>query len=662
MPRPERVLEEGDHPVVRFAADLRRLREKAGNPPYRLLATRAFYSAGTLSEAAGGRKLPSLAVALAYAEACGGDRAEWEQRWHEAASALAARVRPERAEPREDAKTCTPYVGLAAFQPEDAERFHGREALVRDLVGGVAKHRLLVVSGASGAGKSSLLRAGLVAGARASGEPVLLMTPGRHPLQECAIALAVASGESAVALCAELRDDEGALRLRARQLVAGRGGDLLVVVDQFEEVFTRCQDPGERARFVEALISATRSEESRVRVVLGIRIDFRDRCSTYPELERAWRDARLSVGPMTADELRRAITRPVVDVGCQVESALLAALVAEHAGGAGALPLLSHALVETWRRRRGNTLTLAGYQAAGGIQDALAHTAEATYEAFTERQQRIAKHLFLRLTTLGADTEDARRGASRDEIPRDHPDVDVVLDTLIGARLIQVDDDSVQMTHDVLIRCWPRLRGWLSEDRDGLRLHRQLTEAVEAWEFLDRDPSALYHGSRLESARIWAAAHDLALNDREREFLDAGAAAETVKRSGAARRRRRVRLLAGLSAVLLVATGAAVVQILRSPAAEEGPQPVMRRSSGSSSCGDRADAVLVQTDRGRHCYPDGGRAEVDLVQYVCAGTVAATVVWSSATTEERTSVVEPGTCAGFEDVPGDTWVHRIERH
>lgn len=194
MPRPERPLDLDSGPLTQFATDLRKLREAAGRPPYRALAKRAHYSSTTLSDAAGGNTFPSLAVTLAYVEACQGDRADWETRWHAVAAEIAAstpRDEPARTDPQR-----APYAGLSAFQPQDADRFFGRERLTDELLAKVHDRRFLAVFGPSGSGKSSLLRAGLVARARASGWPVILFTPGPHPVQECAIHLAAATGEA----------------------------------------------------------------------------------------------------------------------------------------------------------------------------------------------------------------------------------------------------------------------------------------------------------------------------------------------------------------------------------------------------------------------------------------------------------------------------------
>lgn len=556
MPRPERPLDPDSGPLTRFAADLRKLREAAGRPPYRALAKKAHYSSTTLSDAAGGNTFPSLAVTLAYVDACHGDRHTWETRWHAVATEIAAAA--PREEPAGTSRHSTPYAGLSAFQPEDSDRFFGREQLTGRLLAKVRDHRFLAVFGPSGSGKSSLLRAGLVAHARASQHPVILFTPGPHPVEECAVHLATATGRPPAALLAELREDPTALHLHIRQSMTGHppGTDTLIVVDQFEEAFTLCGDRDERSAFITLLTTAATTATSRTKVVLGVRADFYGHCVQDPRLVEAIRDAQIAVGPMSSQELREAITRPAVLAGCTVTGPLLAAVVADATGRPGALPLVSHAMVETWRRRSGNRLTLDGYLAAGGIQHALAHTAEAAYAALTPAQQDRARSLFLRLTALGDGTEDTRRRITTDELDPD-PDTLHVLESLARKRLVTLDQEYTEITHEAIIRCWPRLRGWLTEDRDRLLLHRQLTDATASWERQDRDPHALYRGARLAAALDLAAADGSRLTSREAHFLDTSRAAQAGESAAVRRRTVRLRQLVTLLTVLVVVAGTA---------------------------------------------------------------------------------------------------------
>ena len=542
MARPESPLGAEWDGLQAFAADLRALRVSAGNPPYRELGKRANYSAAALSEAANGRKLPSLAVTVAYVVACGGNRAEWESRWRSLATEMVA-------EKPVEFEGNAPYIGLTAFQPADADRFFGRERLVGELVDLTWRRRFVGVFGASGSGKSSVLRAGLVPRA----ERAVLCTPGPHPVTELAGALAGLTGKPAAALAAEFAAYPDNLHVRVRHALGEADQDLLLVVDQFEEVFTLCHDPIERAAFIALLTTAAAAPTSRLRIVIGVRTDFTGHCGQHPDLVQALRANQVLVGRMTTEELRRAITEPAVAAGCKVETALVTRLVADAAGQPAVLPLLSHALLETWRRRRGVALTLAAYESVGGIEHAIARTAERVHLDLDPARQDAARRLFLRLIAVGEGTEDTKRRLGRRELA-DLDTADVV-DRLADARLVALDEDGVELAHEALIRNWPRLRVWIDADRDGLRTQRRLTEDAETWESLDRDPGALYRGTRLALARDGDRA---ALTPREVAFLDAGVAAEDAVHDLDRRRTRRLRRLVALMAVLLLVAVTAV--------------------------------------------------------------------------------------------------------
>ncbi|OXM61441.1 hypothetical protein CF165_38370 [Amycolatopsis vastitatis] len=554
--------------MVRFARDLRQLREKVGRPTYRELGARAHYSAAALSEAAGGRKLPTLSVTVAYVAACGGDTAEWATRWRAVAAELAA-ANAEPSSTNDQARA--PYLGLAAFEREDADRFFGRDELVADLANRVHQYRFLGVFGPSGCGKSSVLRAGLAAHLTAEHKqdndaPVVVFTPGHRPLEECAVHLAQLLGAAPGTLRDEFSEDPRNLHLRIRQAVTGTAAetDVVLIVDQFEELFTLCADESQRARFIDALVTAATDPASRARVVLGVRADFLEHCGRHHRLASALYDTQVLVGPMRTDELRQAIVGPAEQAGYRLETALVARLVGDAARQAGMLPLVSHALLQTWLRRQGAVMTVAGYEAVGGIEHALARTAEQTYQALDTGQQILAHEIFLRLTALGEGTEDTKRRTARQEFDLDDPDTAVVLDTLARARLITLGDDSVEIAHEALIRHWPRLRTWLADDRDGHRLHRRLTEAAAEWDRHEREAGLLYRGARLDA---WEGRPIDRLNDLERTFLTASRdAAERERRA----RRRRVRFtVGGLSTAVVVVTVLAVVALVMATRADD---------------------------------------------------------------------------------------------
>ncbi|MGM1063000.1 nSTAND1 domain-containing NTPase [Saccharothrix sp. Mg75] len=536
MARRESPLREDSGELAEFAGALRRLRVTGGGLTYRELGRRAHYSAAALSEAANGRKLPSLAVTLAYVRACGGDAGEWEERWR----ALASRA--EAPAP----VGAAPYAGLRAFQTGDADRFFGRDRLVDELLELVDERRFTGVFGASGAGKSSVLRAGVVA---RSTRPAVVLTPGPRPIEELAVQVAAFTGKSATALAAEFAAFPENPHLRVRQALVGSEHDLLLVVDQFEEVFTLCRDARKRDLFITALVVAATAPTSRTRVVLGVRADFLGHCGSHPALVEALRGGQVLVGPMSTDELRDAIVQPAVAVGAKVESALVARLVADAAGLPAVLPLVSHALLETWHRRRGVALTLASYEEVGGLEHSIARSAEAVYQALPEADREVAKRVFLRLIAVGEGTEDTKRRVPRDEV--DHPGV---LSALADARLVVLDSGTVELAHEALIHRWPRLRDWIVEDRAGLRVQRLLAGAVREWEAVDRDPGALYRGTRLALAREWAAGNGASLTAAEVRFLAASAAAEDASRAVEHRRTQRLRQAVGLVSVLLLIT------------------------------------------------------------------------------------------------------------
>jgi WD40 repeat protein len=558
--RPENPLDPEAGAVQRLAWQLRRLREKAGRPGYRALAQRAHYSASTLAEAAKGDRLASLAVTLAYVEACGGDRAEWRARWE----AVAAEVdTAAAAEPTPDEERC-PYQGLTPFQSEQAEWFFGRSRLVGRLLERVERLPLVGVFGASGSGKSSLLRAGLLGTIAEGRQPegpwrTMLLTPTEHPLDALSDQVAKLSGQDVHRMREELRSDPAALDIAIRgALVAGPPETrALLVVDQFEELFTLCADQGERRRFIAALLDAAHGPDRRTTVVLGVRADFLAQFAQHPDLlDALGEEAKLLVGPVSATELREIVIRPAAQMGWGVEPDMLATVLADAAEEPGALPLVSHALLETWHRRKGATLTLSAYQASGGVRGAIAQTADRVYSELTAEQQQAARRIFLRLSALGDGTGDSRRPIARVELDGvlEEAGAAEILGRLAEARLVVIGRDTVEMAHEALIRAWPRLHRWLTDDRANLIIHRRLTEAAHAWKSLDQDAGALYRGAQLLAACDWARDHPRELNQLEDTFLRTSSAQETAEQDSARRHARLLkRLIAGISVLLVLA-------------------------------------------------------------------------------------------------------------
>jgi DNA-binding beta-propeller fold protein YncE len=282
-------------------------------------------------------------------------------------------------------------------------------------------------------------------------------------------------------------------------------------------------------------------------VVVALRADFYAHCANYPQLRQALSQQQEYIGSMSGEELRRAIETPAKRGGWELEPGLVEVLLQDLQGEPGALPLLSHALLETWERRRGRTLTMSGYSATGGVRGAIAETAEAVFQdQLNPAQRELARHIFLQLTELNKDDSlpDTRRRVALSELilnPEEGAAVRQVLTQLADARLITTERETVEVAHEALIREWPTLREWLAEDREGLRLHRRLTEAAHEWEQSGRNESELYHGARLAQAQEWAAIHMGSLNMLEREFLDTSRA--WAEREAAERENQRQREL-----------------------------------------------------------------------------------------------------------------------
>ena len=459
---------------------------------------------------------------------------------------LAANVR------REDAPGLglCPYKGLNYFDEADADLFVGREDLTSKLTerilsltqaGSNTPSRFLAVVGASGSGKSSLVRAGLVPSLRwnqnSSEWNIHILTPTAHPLASLAESL---GGDS---LADEMLNSNQSLSRFAQGGVStakesaqnGYGGKsnrqnqenlVLLVIDQFEETFTLCRSEEERGAFINNLLAAASDPNGQVAVVITLRADFYAHCANYVQLREALATQQEYIGAMNEDEMRRAIEEPARRGRWEFEPGLVDVLLHDVGREPGALPLLSHALMETWQRRRARMMTLSGYASSGGVRGAIAETAESVFvDQFTPEQRVIARRIFLRLTELSEETSasDTRRRASFNELilkPEETVVTQNVLKALADARLIITNENSAEVAHEALIREWPTLRSWLEDNRDGLRLHRHLTDSAQEWQTSDRESDILYRGARLAQAVEWASTHQDEMNDLEREFVE----------------------------------------------------------------------------------------------------------------------------------------------
>jgi WD40 repeat protein len=461
----------------------------------------------------------------------------------------------------------SPYVGLRAFEAADHAWFFGRERLVAEMLVRLTEANVMSVVGPSGSGKSSVLRAGLLPALQERrplgwfARPVLL-TPGQRPTLELVEHVASACKLATDSLLAEVVENPDRLGDRVRRAVVDWPADagLALVVDQLEELFTLCRDDDERRRFLRAVSSVVSANPQRTVVVVGVRADFYGRCATHPELVEILQDHQIVVPAMSEWELRQAIEGPARQAALSLEVGLADVVLRDLGQEPGSLPLLSHALLATWEHRRAQLLTIEGYEATGGVRRAIAVTAESVYGEFSDGEQALARGMFLRLTALGEGTDDTRRRVARDELETNGHNanlIDGILDRLARARLVILAMDTVEIAHEALISAWPRLQQWLTQDREGLRLHRQLTESAQDWDRHGRNNAVLYQGIRLAAAREWTERHKTELNPLERQFLDASILA-------AQRRQRRLVLLAtvltGLSLAAIVVGLVAVWQ------------------------------------------------------------------------------------------------------
>ncbi|MDX8029122.1 BTAD domain-containing putative transcriptional regulator [Lentzea sp. BCCO 10_0856] len=443
-----------------------------------------------------------------------------------------------------------PYRGLMAYQPEHHPWFFGRDHLVELVTRRIERYPVVGVFGASGSGKSSLLRAGVVGGLDETWRPVVI-TPTARPVEALTTALASITGKRA-----DLGSDPAAFDVDVRNALSGGPDDVrvLLVVDQLEELFTLCASESERSQFIAVLLDAAQGPHRRTRVVLGIRADFLAHVTQHPGLVTALADeATVLVGPPSTADLRDIVLRPAAMSGLSVAADLLATVLADVDTEPGALPLLSHALVETWQRC-GAELNLAAYRAGGGVHGAIAQTAERAYDELGEAEQQAMRRILVRLTAFGDGTEDTRRPIRRAELdgiaaPRV---IDGVLDRLVTERLIVLDDDTVEIAHEALIRAWPRLQRWLSDDRSTLLVHRRLTAAAHTWTELDQDDGALYRGTQLVTASAWAQDHPGELNAAEEAFLQASRDRDEAEQVTVKRRNRLLTKLVAIMGVLLV--------------------------------------------------------------------------------------------------------------
>lgn len=474
-----------------------------------------------------------------------------------------------------------PYRGLAAYSPADAEAFFGRDGDVDDIRQRLRPGQLTAVVGASGSGKSSLVLAGVLPRV-SDGRTVAVLTAGR----------------------------DAALDLRA--WIEQRGAADIVVIDQAEAVFQLAAPARDELCAIVADVLADGSS-----VLMTLRSDFLDRATGLPHVGTAIGRGVLAIGPLTADGLRQAIECPAVRAGLRLEPGLVELIERDAGDRRTTLPHVSHALVETWVRREGATLTVAGYEASGGIAGAIAQSAESLYRSLDPHDADACRSLLLRLVHRGADGLSVRRTASLAPLAAD-PARRRVIDRLVTARLVTTDADEITVAHEAIATAWPRLDGWLEEDAEGARLVAAVATAAELWDGSGRRTEDLMRGARLQAALDWREESEPDLTAGEREFLDASSDRERDEvrelADRAAHDRRNIRGLRwaiGGACVLLIAAllggGLAAVRGAEAQAAAENARvEAVVATSLAVLANDRETAALLAAEAFRR-WPEDPR-------------------------------------------------------
>jgi len=459
-----------------------------------------------------------------------------------------------------DTGGANPYKGLRAFQEADASDFFGREKLIARLLKRLSEpdEPLLAVVGPSGSGKSSVVHAGLIPAIRNGALKgskdwyVADFAPGTAPLERLEVALLSVAINPPADLGERLRTDPNALRDVVKTILPDHDNSvLLLVIDQFEEVFTLIEDQAQTKHFLQLIHHAVTEPNTPLKIILTLRADYYDRPLLHPEFGDLLRRHTEVVLPLDTEELTRAITAPAQRAGLIVEPELIAAILRDVSEQPGALPLLEFALTELYERREGRALGFATYRKAGGVTGSLTRRADEIYTQSDPEDQRLARQIFMRLVTLGDGEEDTRRRVRHSELSslaEDASQLDEVINLYSKYRLLTLDIDpftretTIEVAHEALIRNWERLREWLSFNRETLRLQRQLSSAAADWSNAKRDPDYLAVGARLIQFKTLLGA-EITLNADERAFLQESIESEAILHAQAeARRRKQVEL------------------------------------------------------------------------------------------------------------------------
>ncbi len=466
----------------------------------------------------------------------------------------------------------SPYKGLDVFDEEDAELFFGREKLVEDLVSRVKDSRTVFVTGPSGSGKSSLVRAGLIHSLKVGGLNALrserwlyeTMKPTREPFIELA---RVASSFAGTLTAGEdirtkgLTDATVLTQWCEISLKDSRDKRAVIFIDQFEEVFTQISKEEERVAFLNLLTHAATVADGRVILLFSMRSDFVSNCATYPQLNALLNQQFLQIGAMQPDELVSAMAQPALRVGLSIDPDLIAQIINDMKGEPGALPLMQFTLKDLFDAQQAKggmiALTLTDYLQHGGIRKSLERHADAAFAKLSESEQELARSIFSGLIEIGRGTQDTKRTALFDElIPANTKaeDVEIIVRKLADARLITTDEqagrDTVTISHEKLIDAWPWLKKLVNENRDVIALQNEIASDAKEWNEHKRDTSYLYTGARLINVREKLGTEKLVLSDMAQEFIQ-----EATTR----RRKSQAALVGGVSAIIALLVVAVIV-------------------------------------------------------------------------------------------------------
>jgi WD40 repeat protein/serine/threonine protein kinase len=436
----------------------------------------------------------------------------------------------------ESSELRNPYKGLQPFLESDAGDFFGRETLITTLGKRLQHERFIAVVGASGSGKSSVVRAGLIPlilrGLLPHSENwfVVNFNPGAQPFDELRMGLLKVAFEAPPDLETILKHDETGLAQAVDLILTDRSLELVIVIDQFEEIFTLAPDNAERSLLLRSLAYAITSPDSRVRLVITLRADFYNQPLIVPQFGDLLLKATEVIQPMTPVELERAILGPAERAGLTLELGLITAMIADVSHQPGALPLLQFAITELFERRQGRKLVLQAYEESGGVMGALARRADELYGELSEAQQTAAHQMFLRLINIGeGPQQDTRRRVLWSEltsIAQDEAALLYVLDKFDKARLLTFDHDAVtreptvEIAHESLISQWKQLNLWLNTNREDLQTQRRLASALQDWQEGKRDPSFLASGVRLDAFADMLRRQTIVLNEQERLYIE----------------------------------------------------------------------------------------------------------------------------------------------